>query len=131
MGILVYSHLLGTILILSLTKFYYHNIEQITSAEKSSWRVVALSWIPSRHEQSAVGLRIYTVGFARHLLSDLAIIAGPPKVVALGVAYFQMDLSSVVQDAQDPASGGDSGASAIKTCFENVGGKLIVRSRRK
>ena len=30
-----------------------------------------------------------------------------PKVVALGVAYFQMDLSSVVQEAQTVAAGGD------------------------
>ena len=30
-----------------------------------------------------------------------------PKVVALGVAYFQMDLSSVVQEAQKVAAGGD------------------------
>ena len=30
-----------------------------------------------------------------------------PKVVALGVAYFQTDLSSVVQEAQTVAAGGD------------------------
>ena len=30
-----------------------------------------------------------------------------PKVAGLGVAYFQMDLSSVVQEAQNPAAGGD------------------------
>ena len=30
-----------------------------------------------------------------------------PKVAGLGVAYFQMDLSSVVQEAQEVVTGGD------------------------